>query len=208
MGLTRRLLFDEIDIGRDGEISPAAFVDTVVSLGVPRSEAEQLARKVDTNNDGVITFDEFASLLNKVNEKWSTAGSFARLVTDGVRSSTDSARSPRAVVEKVVQALRQGDDPYPLHGAEVAVKFCSPSNPAAQLTPATFASYLSEPHYAILTEWDEIEFDDEDEEEDWTGTTAETSVLVKRADDDSFTYINFMLSRHSGRWLIDSLTLV
>ena len=83
MGLTRRLLFDEIDIGRDGEISPAAFVDTVVSLGVPRSEAEQLARKVDTNNDGVITFDEFASLLNKVNEKWSTAGSFARLVTDG-----------------------------------------------------------------------------------------------------------------------------
>jgi hypothetical protein len=48
----------------------------------------------------------------------------------------------------------------------VAVQLCSPTNPAAQLTPATFATYLSEPHYAILTEWDQIDFDVAGEEEE------------------------------------------
>ena len=67
----------------------------------------------------------------------------------GVRISTDSARTPRAVVDKVMRALRKSDDPYPLHGAEVATKYCSPTNPAAQLTPAMFALYLAEDHYKV-----------------------------------------------------------
>jgi len=66
-----------------------------------------------------------------------------------VRISTDSARTPRAVVDKVMRALRKSDDPYPLHGAEVATKYCSPTNPAAQLTPAMFALYLAEDHYKV-----------------------------------------------------------
>lgn len=44
--------------------------------------------------------------------------------------------------------------------------------------------------------------------QDHAGSTADTSVLVKRDGDDSFTYVNFILSRHSGRWLIDSLSIV
>lgn len=81
----QRDLFREIDISNSGSISPAALVDVIASLGVPRAEAEGLARTTDSNSDGVIDFDEFAKLLNKVNQKWSTAGSFARMVTDGAR---------------------------------------------------------------------------------------------------------------------------
>ena len=32
-------------------------------------------------------------------------------------------------------------------------------------------------------------------------------VLVKRGGDDSWTVVNWMLSRHNGRWLTDSLTI-
>jgi hypothetical protein len=80
-------LFRGMDPSASGSISPQALVDVIASLGVPRAEAEGLARITDANSDGVIDFDEFAKLLNKVNQRWSAAGSFARLVTDGARLS-------------------------------------------------------------------------------------------------------------------------
>ena len=36
---------------------------------------------------------------------------------------------------------------------------------------------------------------------------AEVDTLVRREDDDSWTIVNWQLSRHSGRWLTDSLTI-
>jgi len=60
----------------------------------------------------------------------------------------------------------------------------------------------------VLTEWDEIDFDDDEEdEEDWVGSTADTTVLVKRKGEANWSFVNFMLSRHNGRWLIDSLNI-
>ena len=107
-------------------------------------------------------------------------------------------------------ALRTPDEPYPLHGAEVAIRYCSPTNRASQLSPQSFAQYLREPWYAILTEWDEMELEEEDEDEedeDECDGTAEQDVLVKREGDDSWTIVNWQLSKHNGRWLTDSLTI-
>ena len=74
------------------------------------------------------------------------------------------ARKRRAkVVETVMKALRTPDEPYALHGAEVAIRYCSPTNKASQLSPQNFAQYLREPWYAILTEWEEMEFQEEEE---------------------------------------------
>ena len=72
------------------------------------------------------------------------------------------------VVLKVMRAIRKLDDPYPLHGCEVAIRYCSPTNKASQLSPQAFAAYLREPWYAVLTEWDEIQVEglEEDEEVD------------------------------------------
>ena len=33
-------------------------------------------------------------------------------------------------------------------------------------------------------------------------------MLVRRSGEESWTLIEFMLSRHNGRWLIDSLNIV
>ena len=74
---------------------------------------------------------------------------------------------------------------------------------ASQLSPQGFAQYLREPWYAILCEWDEIEFEEAEEE----GAVASVDVLVKRTADDSWTIVNWELSQHSGRWLTDALTI-
>ena len=83
------------------------------------------------------------------------------------------------ILLQVLRALRD-EPPYPLYGAEVAIRYCSPTNPAAQLTPATFATYLDEPHYAILTQWDEVE--EEEEEEEGGGGDWVRSPCVARGD--------------------------
>lgn len=56
-----------------------------------------------------------------------------------------------------MQAVRHLDEPYPLHGSEVAIRYCSPNNRASRLSPEAFAQYLREPWYRIMAEWDEIE---------------------------------------------------
>lgn len=53
--------------------------------------------------------------------------------------------TPPQVVDKVMRALRRPNEPYPLHGCEVAIRYCSPSNAASRLSPQGFASYLREP---------------------------------------------------------------
>jgi hypothetical protein len=111
-----------------------------------------------------------------------------------------------SVVLKVMNAVRRLDEPYPLRGCEVAIRYCSPSNRASRLSPQSFAQYLSEPWYQILTEWDQIELE-EPEELDEGGTLVSQDVLVKRDEDDSWTVVNWQMSRHSGRWLMDALTI-
>lgn len=56
-----------------------------------------------------------------------------------------------------MKAMREVDDPYPLHGCEVAIRYCAPTNRASRLSPQAFAQYLREPWYRIMAEWDEIE---------------------------------------------------
>jgi len=117
-----------------------------------------------------------------------------------------SGATPAKVVDTVMRALRQPDEPYPLHGAQVAIRYCSPTNRASQLSPQSFAQYLREPWYAVLTEWDDMQLDEEEEEEEATGVVSH-DVLVKRAGDDSWTIVAWKLSKHNGRWLTDSLTI-
>ena len=120
--------------------------------------------------------------------------------------------TPREVVLKVMRALRQMDQPYPLHGACVATRYCSPNNRAAELSPQVFASYLNEPGYALLVEWDEMQDDDDDDDDDGDDdddpNLAEVDVLVRRDGDESFGLVSWQLSLHSGQWLIDSLSII
>ena len=72
--------------------------------------------------------------------------------------------SPSQVVGKVMRALRRMDEPYPLHGAVMATRYCSPRNRASELGPQIFARYLKDPWYSILADWNEIQGLEEDEE--------------------------------------------
>ena len=83
-----------------------------------------------------------AASRSQVNEA-TALGKFASSITEvGGIEPTDS---PAAVVERVMRALRKPNEPYPLHGAEVAIRYCSPTNRASQLSPAAFSQYLMEP---------------------------------------------------------------
>ena len=121
--------------------------------------------------------------------------------------SVVAPESPADVATTVMRALRANDEPYPLHGCEVAIRYCSPSNGASRLTPSGFAQYLKEPWYKIMTEWDELEVEDDAEPVTDDGSVVEQDVLVRRAGDASWTIVNWRLSRHSGTWLTDSLTI-
>ena len=138
-----------------------------------------------------------------VNERCAL-GKLATELTAAKRESATS--SPSSVIETVMTALRTPDEPYLYHGAEVAIRYCSPTNRASQLSPQGFAQYLREPWYAILTEWDEMQMEDFDADDDDSGTGSQ-DVLVRRAGEDSWTIVNWELSRHNGRWLTDSLTI-
>lgn len=116
--------------------------------------------------------------------------------------------SPRQVVDKVMRALRHMDEPYPLHGASVATRYCSPLNRASELSPAVFARYMTEPFYQILSEWDEIEWDEDEDEPEGVEARKEYEVLVKREGDASFSMVSWVLSLYDGQWLIDSMNVI
>jgi len=121
-----------------------------------------------------------------------------------------SLESPRVVVNNVMRALRKMDEPYPLHGAVVATRYCSPRNRASELSPEVFARYLQEDVYSVLAEWDEMQFDedeDEDEAEAEAAGSIEHEVLVRRTEQDSFSIVTWALSSYEGQWLIDSMTI-
>jgi len=200
-------VFARFDVDKSGAVSYEELREAVSRLGLVRSESELSAvlHAVDADGSGEIEFDEFERLLGKINEQCAL-GAFASELADAVRTETQLVETPAQVVDKVVRALRKPDDPYPLHGSEVAIRYCSPTNRASQLSPAAFSQYLREPWYRIMTEWDEIEIEDEyDAEID--GSTASQDVLIKRDDDDSWTIVNWQLSKYNGRWLTDSLTI-
>ena len=71
---------------------------------------------------------------------------------------------------------------------------------------ATLPGPQQEPWYKLLLEWEEMELDD-DEDVDASGNTAEVEALVRRDAADSFSVVNFHLSRHDARWLIDSIAI-
>jgi len=125
-------------------------------------------------------------------------------------TSAAIAETPGDVVLKVMNALRNLDDPYPLHGCEVAIRYCSPSNRASRLSPKLVAQYLSEPWYCILTEWDEIELEEPRPSVDTSDRFERTmmqDVLVRRKTDESWTIVSWKLSCYAGRWLTDSLSI-
>lgn len=177
------------------------FRSAVARLGIARSDGElqRVVTEIDVDRSGEIEFNEFELLLSKVNERCT----IGRLASELTRVRRDAGASPHSVIETVMRALRAPDEPYTHHGAEVAIRYCSPTNRASQLSPQGFAQYLREPWYAILCEWDEIEFEEAEEE----GAVASVDVLVKRTADDSWTIVNWELSQHSGRWLTDALTI-
>ena len=53
----------------------------------------------------------------------------------------------------------------------------------------------------------ELQDDDENGLDEWTENAVSRDVLVKRETDESWTIVNWQLSRHSGRWLTDALTI-
>jgi len=117
--------------------------------------------------------------------------------------------NPKQVAGKVMRALRKMNEPYPLHGAAVATRYCSPQNRASELSPQVFARYLEDPWYEILVEWDEMDLDElEDDDDEPMWNTAEVEVPVKREGDDAYSVVYWKLSLHNGQWLIDSLNIV
>ena len=193
-------LFAQLDVDGSGKIDRAELREAAQRLGIARTpkELDEVLESVDADGSGTIELNEFEDLLSRVNNACA-AGRFAADLTAASRELA----SPAAVVEKVQRALRQPDEPYPLHGSELAIRYCSPTNRASQLSPQAFARYLAEPWYKILTEWDEIEF----EEEEVDANKASQDVLIKREGDESWTIVNYQLSRHNGRWLMDSMTI-
>ena len=194
-------LFSEFDADGSGSISIIEFRQAVARLGIARSEAElaEVVDAIDADRSGEIDFDEFDSLLAMVN-KQCAVGRLAQELTAAKRETETS----EDVAGKVLRALQQPDEPYPLHGSEVAIRYCSPTNRASRLSPQAFSQYLREPWYEILTEWDEIEIEEAEETE--SGVVSQ-DVLVKRSEDDSWSVVNMQMSRHNGRWLMDSLTI-
>jgi hypothetical protein len=92
-----------------------------------------------------------------------------------------------------MRALRSMDDPYPLHGAAVATRYCSPRNRASELSPEVFARYLEDPWYSILVEWDEMEEEDDDDDDDEgeeRGSSTEVEVLVRRKGEEAFSMVS------------------
>lgn len=129
---------------------------------------------------------------------------------EGAKTGGEAAvESPRRVVMDVMSALRNMNEPYALHGAVVATRYCSPRNRASELSPEVFAKYLDDPWYSVLTEWDAMEDDDEEFMlDDYLRGSAEVEVLVKREGDEEFTMVSWDLALFDGQWLINSLNII
>mmetsp|Transcript_19684 Transcript_19684/g.55657 ORF Transcript_19684/g.55657 Transcript_19684/m.55657 type:complete len:96 (+) Transcript_19684:789-1076(+) len=61
--------------------------------------------------------------------------------------------------------------------------------------------------YSIMTEWDEMQMEEEVEKIRDDGSVVTQRVLVRRKDEESWTIVTWQLSLHSGAWLTDSLNI-
>eukprot|EP00316_Scyphosphaera_apsteinii_P012146 CAMPEP_0119341584 /NCGR_PEP_ID=MMETSP1333-20130426/102732_1 /TAXON_ID=418940 /ORGANISM="Scyphosphaera apsteinii, Strain RCC1455" /LENGTH=419 /DNA_ID=CAMNT_0007353585 /DNA_START=95 /DNA_END=1354 /DNA_ORIENTATION=+ len=211
---TRRL-FDQLDEDASGEISLSELEQAVnrLGIGMDRQTLARLFSRFGTDESSGIGYAEFEQLINTANEAW-WAGKTERCEAGtlaAILSSSATSETPREVVQTVMGALRHKDEPYAEHGAAVATRYCSPTNRASALTPAQFDRYLEEPWYRLLLEWDEIQHDEAEVEPsiETSGSSnrASEEVLVRRAGTDSWSIISYELSRHNGRWLIDSVDI-
>ncbi|KAG8470671.1 hypothetical protein KFE25_009092 [Diacronema lutheri] len=135
-------------------------------------------------------------------KRWTATDEPAQALPAEVLPST--ARSPRDVIMLVLNALRRPDEPYDDYGPQLAIAHSAPSNGASQLSPVQFAKYLSEESYVIFSEWDEMEIEDELQIAA-DGQRAYQEVLVRRANDASWTHINWTLVKHAGMWMTESV---
>ena len=68
----------------------------------------------------------------------------------------------------------------------------------------TFAA--QDPWYSILTEWDEMQEEEDDDFllDDYLAGHAQTDVLVRRDDEEEFTMVSWDLSLYDGQWVRSS----
>ncbi|CAM9154066.1 unnamed protein product [Ascophyllum nodosum] len=80
----------------------------------------------------------------------------------GVTSSTtftpSSDLTPREVVNSVLEALKNNDNPYHNHGVEVFIRFLSPSSAMYGVEMEGVARYLGENRNRALMHWDAIAY--------------------------------------------------
>jgi hypothetical protein len=110
------------------------------------------------------------------------------------------AMTPKAVVLNSLLALHKDvrDIPERHAGCAIVGRFCSPSNPASDLSPSHFAAYLNDyPWYKIMGEWNEMTIHSEECDSD----TADIVVLLKRKGEGEWTSVNWELSNVDGLWL-------
>lgn len=200
---TQRRLFAEFDADSSGALDEQEIALIVSRLGIRISgeEMHKLYREVDTDGSGEIEFDEFSALLSRANAGCAQGDFAAKL------SRFATTESPREVVDLVMRGLRNPNEPHQHAGAAQAVRYCAPTNRASGLTPESFATYLEEPWYRVMVEWEQMEIDEE-ADIDVSGNTAEVEVVLRRSPSDSPSVVAFRLSRHNARWLIDSLDIV
>jgi hypothetical protein len=77
-----------------------------------------------------------------------------------------------------MRGLRNPNEPHQHAGAAQAVRYCAPTNRASGLTPESFATYLEEPWYRVMVEWEQMEIDEE-ADIDVSGNTAEVRSVLR-----------------------------
>ncbi len=91
--------FDDIDSDHSGEIDRCELREIFLGMGVPIGEIalSEVMHKIDTDEDGTITFDEFESAMQELaptppKEKKSLFGSFTQRLRNSFVSSSDLQR--------------------------------------------------------------------------------------------------------------------
>jgi len=99
--------FEELDSDGSGSIAAAELSDALKKLGyrVPEKQCLELLKKVDTNNDGQVSFDEFVAFFEFV--PIASLGSIARLATTSPPSPPPPLPPlpPRLVTTTVVATM-------------------------------------------------------------------------------------------------------
>ncbi|CAM9491293.1 unnamed protein product [Chrysoparadoxa australica] len=158
---------------------------------------------VDDHHQGeteAADLDLFADIANDVMACRFSDYDPAQLVS-WLEQSPDPSISAKLVAFYSLCALRANDVPYPNHGAEFTIRFCSPSNVASTLTPSHFSKYLDDPWYRIIGEWEELSMHSQEVD----GDSADLVILLKRQGEEEWTSLNWELTRHKSVWLTEKI---